>query len=158
MKLLLLPAYFYPELVSDTPLDDARYKAFADAGYEMSLHTPIPTRSVSDEDKMKYASMRHEEMYDGMMKVHRFKMVDEGKNPIGRAIRYMLCFIKQLWYGLREKNVDCIFVISTPPIQGALAAFIKNRKGITHGTVSGSCDKLQSFVLRIYPFSFRKIF
>ena len=128
MKLLLLPAYFYPELVSDTPLDDARYQAYADAGFEMLVHTPIPTRSVSDEDKRKYSSIHREEMYDGMMKVHRFKMVDEGKNPIGRAIRYILCFLKQLWYGLREKNIDCIFVISTPPIQGALAAFIKNRK------------------------------
>ncbi len=128
MKLLLLPAYFFPELVSDTPLDDARYDAFSKAGIEMALYTSVPTRSVSEEDKKKYSKIRYQEMYNGMMKVHRFGMIDEGKNPIGRAFRYFLCFVKQLWFGLRENNVDCIFVISTPPIQGMLAAFLKNRK------------------------------
>ena len=51
MKLLLLPAYFTPELCSDTPLDDARYQAFADAGIEMDLYTPVPTRGISDDEK-----------------------------------------------------------------------------------------------------------
>lgn len=127
MKLLLLPAYFYPELVSDTPLDDARYKAFADSGIDMALITPSPTRNVSDRDKKKYSAIHSEEMYNGMMKVHRFNMIDEGKNPIGRAFRYFLCFIKQYWLGIKEINVDVIFVVSTPPIQGMLAALIKRK-------------------------------
>ncbi len=130
MKILLLPAYFFPELVSDTPLDDARYQAFADAGIEMSLYTPVPTRNVDDVDKKRYSQLREEMMYDGMMHVHRFNMMDEGKNPVGRAFRYFLCAIKQLWYGLKEKNVDLIFIISTPPIQGLLGAFLKKIKHI----------------------------
>lgn len=130
MKLLLLPAYFFPEQVSDTPLDDARYQAFADAGIEMSLYTPVPTRNVDDVDKKRYSQLREEMMYDGMMHVHRFSMMDEGKNPVGRAFRYFLCTIIQLWYGLREKNVDLIFIISTPPIQGLLGAFLKKIKHI----------------------------
>ena len=128
MKLLLLPAYFYPELVSDSPLDDARFHAFAEEGIEMSLYTPMPTRGVDDYQKKKYKRIRHEKMFNGMMVVHRFGMFDEVSNPIWRAFRYILCFIKQLWFGLNERNIDVIFVISTPPIQGALAAFIKNRK------------------------------
>ena len=125
MKVLLFPAYFFPEFVSDTPLDDARYQAFANAGIEMSLFTSVPTRNVSEADKRKYARVVYEEMYDGMMHVHRFSMMDEGKHPVGRAYRYVLCAIKQFWYGLREKNVDVIFIISTPPIQGLLGALLK---------------------------------
>ncbi len=130
MKLLLLPAYFFPEQVSDTPLDDARYQAFADAGIEMSLYTPVPTRNVDDVDKKNYSQLREEMMYDRMMHVHRFSMMDEGKNPVGRAFRYFLCTIIQLWYGLREKNVDVVFVISTPPIQGMIGAFLKKVRHI----------------------------
>lgn len=125
--MLLLPAYFTPELVSDTPLDDARYEAYASAGMEMELFTSTPTRGVSDEDKQKYRKIKTEKMYDGKMTVHRFSMIDEGKNPIQRAIRYFLCFIKQYHYGKKQKDTDVIFVISTPPIQGMLAAMIKKK-------------------------------
>lgn len=127
MKILLLPAYFYPELVSDTPLDDARYEAFAKAGMEMVLFTPTPTRSVSLEDKEKYKMIKKEQMYDGKMNVHRFSMIDEGKNSLLRAWRYFLCFAKQYYFGRKQKNIDIIFVISTPPIQGMLAAFLKKK-------------------------------
>ena len=127
MKLLLLPAYFFPELVSDTPLDDARYEAFAKAGIDMELYTPVPTRSVSPEDKEKYCVVKHESMYNGKMNVHRFSMIDEGKNPILRAWRYFMCFIKQYYYGSKQKETDVVFVISTPPIQGMLAALIKKK-------------------------------
>lgn len=130
MKVLLLPAYFFPEQVSDTPLDDARYQAFADAGIEMSLYTPVPTRNVDDVDKKKYSQLREEMMYDGMMHVHRFSMMDEGKNPVGRAFRYLGCAIKQLWYGLKEKDVNLVFIISTPPIQGLIGALLKKVKHV----------------------------
>lgn len=127
MRLLLLPAYFFPELVSDTPLDDARYEAFAKAGMDMVLYTSTPTRSVSPEDKEKYKKIKREQMYDGKMDVHRFSMIDEGKNPLLRAWRYFLCFAKQYYYGRKQKDIDAIFVISTPPIQGMLAAFLKKK-------------------------------
>jgi len=127
MKVLLLPAYFFPELVSDTPLDDARYDAFAKAGMGMVLFAPTPTRSVSQEDKEKYRRIKREKLYDGKMDVNRFSMIEEGKNPLLRAWRYFLCFIKQYYYGRKQKGTDVIFVISTPPIQGMLAAFLKKR-------------------------------
>lgn len=127
MKILLLPAYFFPELVSDTPLDDARYSAYAEADMEMVLFTSVPTRGVSKEDKKKYGRIRKETMYNGKMDVHRFSMVDEKKNPFSRALRYCLCFIKQYHYGKKQKDIDTIFVISTPPIQGMLAAMLKKK-------------------------------
>lgn len=127
MKLLLLPAYFTPELVSDTPLDDARYEAFAQAGFDMSLITSNPTRGVSEKDKNEYKKRTRERMYDNKMLVRRFPMIDEGKNPVGRAVRYFLCFVKQYFYGKKEKDTDVIFVVSTPPIQGMLAALLKTK-------------------------------
>lgn len=128
MNLLLLPAYFTPELCSDTPLDNARYQAFAEVGIEMELYTPIPTRGISEEYKKCYSIVYSEKMYNGKMHVHRFRMMEEGTNPILRALRYFLCFGKQYWYGCKAKNIDAIFVISTPPIQGMLAAMLKKRK------------------------------
>lgn len=127
MKILLLPAYFFPELVSDTPLDDARYSAYAKANMEMVLFTSVPTRGVSEEDKKKYSGIKRETMYDGKMDVHRFTMFDEKKNPLLRALRYCLCFIKQFYFGKKQKDVDAIFVISTPPIQGMLGAMLKKK-------------------------------
>ena len=128
MKLLLLPAYFTPELCSDTPLDDARYQAYAEAGVEMDLYTPIPTRGVSNDNKRKYSKILDETMYNGKMHVHRFRMMGEGTSPVMRALRYSLCFVKQYWYGRKAKDIDEIFVISTPPIQGMLAAMLKKKK------------------------------
>ena len=82
---------------------------------------------MSEEDKKKYGSIKMEKMYNGKMTVHRFSMIDEKKNPILRAWRYFLCFIKQYHYGKKQKDVDAIFVISTPPIQGMLAAMLKKK-------------------------------
>ena len=127
MKILLLPAYFTPELVSDTPLDNARYKAFAEAGFDMSLITSVPTRGVNENDKALYKNRKKERMYDDKMIVQRFSMVDEGSNPLGRAFRYFLCFVKQYYLGRKQNNTDIIFVVSTPPIQGMLAALLKKK-------------------------------
>lgn len=127
MKLLLLPAYFTPELVSDTPLDNARYEAFSKSGIDMVLYTSTPTRSVPQAEKEKYKRIKREQMYNGRMDVHRFSMIEEGKNPVLRAWRYLLCFVKQYYYGCKQKDIDAIFVISTPPIQGMLAAFLKKK-------------------------------
>ena len=52
-----------------------------------------------------------------MVKVHRFRMYGEGKNPVLRALRYLLCEIVQLHYMLWEEY-DVAFIDSTPPIQG----------------------------------------
>ena len=64
------------------------------------------------------------------MIVHRFPMYAEGKNPIMRALRYFLCSCEYLYYGITIKNVDVLFLASTPPIQGALGALIKKWRKI----------------------------
>ena len=127
MKLLLLPPYFTPEKQSSAMLDHQRYEAFANAGVEMSLFAPTPTRGISNEVREIYRNRKHELMYNNRMSVTRYPLIREGKNPIGRAIRYFLGFAKQFFIGIRQTDVDCIFLVSTPPIQGVLGGLLKKR-------------------------------
>lgn len=130
VRILYLPAYFYPETAASSYLGENRNQAFADAGFEMDAYTPMPCRGISKELREEYKKKRIEELYDGKMTLHRFYMFAEGRNPILRALRYVFCWIAQGWKGLRAKDVDCIYLASTPPIQGMLGAFLKKRKNV----------------------------
>ena len=130
MKILLLPPYFAPERTASSHLDDDRYTAFAKKGWNMELYIPVPTRGVCIELRNKYKKIRKEQLYDNKMNVFRFSMFQEGHRVPIRALRYVLCFIKQLWYGLRAKDIDVVYLVSTPPIQGVIGALLKKIKGI----------------------------
>jgi len=130
MKVVQLTGYFLPEKAASIYLTENRLKAFAKAGFDTVIYASRPTRGLSDEEYQEYKHKKLETMYDRKLSVHRFAMYREGKNPMMRALRYSLNWIIQLWYGLREKNVDCIYLASTPPIQGMLGAFIKKFRGI----------------------------
>lgn len=130
MKLLLLPPYFKPELMASSHLNDHRYCAFSEMEYKMALYTPTPTRGVSDEMRAEYSDRKYEVMYNGMMEVHRFSMFREGSNPILRALRYVFCWCAQFWKGLRAKDIDLIYLASTPPIQGVLGGLLKKIKKV----------------------------
>lgn len=130
MKILLLPSYFIPEQMASSHLNDHRYCAFSEMGYEMQLYTPTPTRGVSDEMRTEYNARKHEEMYNGMMEVYRFSMFREGRNPLQRALRYVFCWCAQFWKGLRAKDIDLIYLASTPPIQGVLGGLLKKIKKV----------------------------
>ncbi|HJH60385.1 MAG TPA: glycosyltransferase family 4 protein [Bacteroidetes bacterium] len=129
MKILFFPAYFTPEHVASSYLGKNRNQAFADAGFEMLLYSPIPTRGVNDEIRKEYKKFKRNEMlYDGKMIVHRFSLMKEKKNPLTRALRYAIQCIKQFYFGVFSKDAlscDLMFISSTPPIQGAMAALIK---------------------------------
>ena len=130
MKILFLTAYFTPESVAGSHLADNRNKAFAKAGFEMLVYTPLPSRGISDEVRELYKSKRTEKLYGGLMIVHRFSMFRETNNSLMRVFRYTLCCFIQLIKGLSAKGIDVIFVSSTPPIQGAMAAILKMFKKV----------------------------
>ena len=130
MKILLLPPYFKPEQMASSHLNDHRYCAFSQMGYKMLLHTPTPTRGVSDEIRAEYRTRKHEVMYNEMMEVYRFSMFREGSNPIQRALRYVFCWCAQFWKGLCAKDIDLIYLASTPPIQGVLGGLLKKIKKV----------------------------
>lgn len=125
MKVLQLTGYFLPEKAASIYLVENRLESFANEGFDMVIHASRPTRGLSDEEYAEYKNRKEEMMYDGKLRVHRFAMYREGKNPVLRAMRYSFNWIIQLWYGLTEKNVDCVYLESTPPIQGLLGSFLK---------------------------------
>lgn len=125
MKVLQLTGYFLPEKAASIYLVENRLEAFAKEGFDMVIHASRPTRGLSDEEYAEYKNRKEEMMYDGKLRVHRFPMYREGKNPVLRAMRYSFNWIIQLWYGLTEKNVDCVYLESTPPIQGLLGSLLK---------------------------------
>lgn len=133
MKVLYFTAYFEPEQVASSYLGKSRNQAFAAAGLNMVLYTPMPTRGISDEVRKEYKSRKTEILYDGHMTVHRFHLMREGKNSLVRAFRYACSSIIQLSLGIFAKearNCDTMFISSTPPIQGAMAAMVKKARGI----------------------------
>lgn len=132
MKILYLPAYFHPEKAASSYLGDNRNQAFADAGFEMKVHVPTPCRGISADVREEYCKKehRHETLYDGKMDLHRFSLYAEGKNPLLRAGRYCICWVKQFYFGLKTKGVDCIYLPSTPPIQGMMGALLKKCKKV----------------------------
>lgn len=132
MKILYLSAYNKPEQAASNHLSDDRNNAFADAGFYMEAYTPTPCRGVTSEVRKEYCKKIHrkESMYRGYMTLYRFPLFAEGKNPLMRAFRYLCCWCVQLWKGLHTKNIDLIYLASTPPIQGALGAILKRIKKI----------------------------
>ena len=130
MKVLQLTGYFLPEKAASIYLTENRLEAFGKAGIDTVIWASRPTRGLSDEEYEEYKHKKLEMLYDGKVTVKRFAMYREGRNPILRALRYSFNWIIQLWKGLMEKDVDVIYLASTPPIQGVLGALIKKFRGI----------------------------
>lgn len=137
MKVLELPAYFYPESMSSAHLDDNLRQAIVDAGMEMAIYCPTPTRGIIQDVRTEYKKRKLDKMYDGHVTVHRFSLYGEGKNPILRALRYTLACIIQFNRAVFAKDArscDVMFITSTPPIKGAMAGLAKkfNHKPIIY--------------------------
>ena len=132
MKILLLPAYFYPEQAASSFLAENKYQAFAYAGFEMIAIVPTPCRGITSVQRVEFSSKSHraEYMYDGKLMVRRFHLFSEGKGTIVRAIRYSLCWLKQFNRALSIRGVNVIYLASTPPIQGVLGAVLSKIKKV----------------------------
>ncbi len=127
MHILKLSAYCYPEQESSSHLTDDLYEAFAEADFYIENYVPMPTRGVSDEVRKIYKKKKDEILYNGHVIIHRFSMFREGRNPVGRAIRYVLVNTIQYWKGTHAKGVDVVLSGSTPPTQGMLCALVKKK-------------------------------
>lgn len=130
MRILQLAGYFYPEQAASIYLEENRYQAFADNGFHTVVYTSTPTRGITDEQYKEFKKRKRDLMYAGSVEVHRFPMFREGKNPLLRALRYFLVSCIQFIKGVNAKNIDLIYVASTPPTQGALAAMVKKIKKV----------------------------
>ena len=135
MKILSLPTYCKPEKAASGYLGQNRNQAYADLGWEMVTFAPTPCRGITKEERKKYKgkAYRTEIDFDGHRTIHRFSMYAEGKNPVMRALRYFLISIKHLnraLFSKYAKNVDVMFLASTPPYQGLLGATVKKIRKI----------------------------
>ena len=133
VRILKLSAYCYPEQESSSHLTDDLYEAYENAGYHVENYVPTPTRGVSEKVRKEYSQKKTEELYNGHIVIHRFAMFKEGRNPIGRAIRYLLVNIVQYWKGIHADNIDIVYSGSTPPTQGMLCSFVKRRLSRKYG-------------------------
>ena len=129
MKLLFLPIYHYPEKAASLYMGENTREAYAAKGWDMQIICPVPSRGVDAETRKKYLSEPNTVEINGAVKVKRFKIAPEGRNIILRAIRYFICQQKHYRLAVKEKNVDLLFVSSTPPIQGLLMSRVKKKLG-----------------------------
>ena len=134
MKLLFITSYYSPELAASSYLGDNIREALCNQGIDVVLFAPVPSRGISKTERIVYSKEKKNEiLLNGRLVVHRFSLFREGKNPFLRAFRYLCCSIKQFDRGVFNKEArrcGVLFVASTPPIQGAMAAFVKKVRHI----------------------------
>lgn len=127
MKVLSFNAYYTPEFAASLFLEEDIAEGFAKAGLDNEMYVPIPSRGVSDEVREEYKSRKEEFFFDNKLRVVRYDLMKEGKNPILRALRYFLQNYKQYKCGTHAKDIDAIFCGSTPPTQGLMAGYVKKK-------------------------------
>lgn len=132
--ILILAGYCYPEQAASSYLGQNRNQVWVDEGFKIEIITPTPCRGLTPEMRKQYSSpeYKHEQIMDGGVTIHRFSMYAEGKNSLLRALRYALCGFAHIWKGIFSKPAkDCnvMFIPSTPPIAGAIAAIVKKCTG-----------------------------
>ena len=130
MKILILTPYCFPEHAASSYLGQNRNEALVKSGFELVTYAPTPSRGISEEVRSEYLKKEHRREYymDGHRVVHRFSMFKEGNNPVSRAFRYTLIALRHFSCSIFDKDArqsDVMFIASTPPIQGALAAMVK---------------------------------
>lgn len=120
MKIIFPCSYYLPERAASLYLTDHIVHACAENDIDVMLYTPTPTRSVPANTTWE----RNEIQCNGKIKIHRFHLFQEGKNPFLRAFRYFLGEIYFLHKCIWTKY-DGAFIDSTPPIQGLKNPIIK---------------------------------
>ena len=114
---------YKPEVAAGIELDSNTAEDLAEHGHNVYLYVPRPSRGISKEEAKK--TPKKEKLIDGRLQIYRYEMFAEGRSLKQRLLRYFLCSIKQLWFGLRMKKIDLIFAGSTPPFQGVVCSWIK---------------------------------
>ena len=128
MKILFLNAYFYPEVIAFSHLEQDIMEGLVKAGHRLCVICPTPSRGVSGETAEQYKRIKHETLNG--VEIHRFRAPCEGKNPLIRAFRYFWCHFRGNMLAKRQKDVDAVFAVSTPPTQGYFAGKVAKKLGV----------------------------
>ena len=128
MHILEFKINYKPEVAAGIELDANTAEDLAAYGHFIHLYIPKPSRGVSKEAAKMIP--KKEILQEGRLQIYRYGMYAEGKSLKQRLIRYCFCSIKQLWFGIRQKEIDLIFAGSTPPFQGVICSWIKKIKKV----------------------------
>lgn len=129
MKILMLKAYYPPETAASLYLTEDMVHTLSEQGYTVKIFTPTPCRGLDAVQRKLYKTQKKIETVDGgLVIIHRFGMFAEPKHALLRAVRYTFCIMAQLWHAALEKDVDVLFLASTPPINGLLMAVLHRFK------------------------------
>jgi len=125
MNVLKLSSYCYPERIASSHLSDDLNEAYEKADIFCDVYAPTPCRGIDEETRKKYKKIKYEERNNGHIRIHRYSMFKEPKNPLFRAFRYFLCILRGTLSGLCAKNIDVYYASSTPPINGLIMFLLK---------------------------------
>lgn len=133
MKIITFASYYFPESVASPYLGEQLREAIAAADMKLDLFVPIPTRGITEEQRIEYSRRRVDRKYNDKITIHRIPLLKEHKNPLQRAFRYFIQCVKYYFIGSFSKvgrEADLLLVSSTPPILGATTALIKKHRDI----------------------------
>ncbi len=133
MKIIEMPPYYLPEQISSTHLTTDLTEAFIEQGFTIENYAPSPCRGLTDDEIKKFSKIKYEELYGGKVKIFRFPMCREGRNPFFRAIRYFVSNLIQGKMGSQAENVDLVIGGSTPPIQGLMCGRVARKLSKKNG-------------------------
>ena len=145
MNILIYNAYYFPETAASMHLEKDIAEGFA-SDNDVTMYVPVPSRGVTDETRKEYKKKKLEYHCDGRLKIVRYNLMKESRNPVLRAYRYFIQNIKQYGCGIATDSVDVIFSGSTPPTQGAMCSLVKRKL----------CKKYKNYVP--YVFNLQDIF
>lgn len=124
MKILMLRAYFYPENASGIGLTNDLIAALADAGHDVVVYAPIPSRGVDDCVRNSYKKTKSELVHSGKVIIKRYWLPKERRNVFLRAFRYGLQNLIQIIKALNTE-FDVVYLSSTPPTMGLVGVILK---------------------------------
>jgi glycosyltransferase involved in cell wall biosynthesis len=129
MNILLVVAYFYPEIGSASNLFYDLAKAFLKRGHNVNVLTSYPRKyNIQIENrKNKYPKF---EIYDGL-KIHRVSKIEFPRDIlITRGLEHILLPLFYLTKINDLKNIDLIIIYSPPLPLFIFGKFLKKLKGI----------------------------
>ena len=126
MNILINDAYFFPEIVSFSHLEEDLLNEFLKRSYSIDVLCPTPSRGLSKKVIQAYQKKKVE-IPNSDFRITRYWAPKEKKGTIKRALRYFICFFQAYFKAVKYSNVDVIFSNSTPPTQGMLCAMVAKK-------------------------------
>ena len=127
-RVLLFPAYCYPEHDASSHLSKDRQLALISSGFDILVFAATPSRNITREDRKKYKKIKKEILLDGHKIIRRYSLMPEHTKALQRAFRYCVQVIKQFNRAIfckEARECDVMWISSTPPMKGALLGFSK---------------------------------